>query len=339
MTFRRLRAVSALLPCLVGMPFAACAGTGGPPPESTEAELQAHYEDDAQSDARRREFQLVLMRLDQGMDSYASALNERGEARADQHALRLEKQLHDLVLDYGGTSYEVRDGEKVTLPGRVGDNYSRLKALAADGSNPDKQGIALAALGFSGDYEVLPLIVQGTLSSDPFLVDKAVMGLAVLRAPETPIGVLSGIVEQQKNDPESRAMAAWAIYRVQTAREDNTEICSLWRRYLTADRDRVTAAVVVTAVRGLGLNGDKKDADLVAGFLKSPVPLVRMAATIALGRMQAQEHWPELLDLLGPGEPEANVRLHARKALAALAGEVDYGYDVSAWRKVFERGQ
>ncbi|MEZ6037109.1 MAG: hypothetical protein R3F29_06490 [Planctomycetota bacterium] len=332
------RAVPTLLTSLLlGLPFAACAG--GPSPETTEADLQTHYEDAAAADRKRREFQLVLMRLDQGMDSYASAINERGEARADQHALRLEKQLRDLVLDYGGTSYDVRDGEVTTLPGRIGDNFSRLKALAADGSNPDKQAIALSALGFSGQYEVLPLILQGTLSDDPFLVDHAVFGLAVLRAPDTPIGVLAGIVEQQKNDPESRAMAAWAIYQVETAREDNTEICALWRRYLTTDRDKVTAAVQVTAIRGLGHNADKQDADLVAGFLKSPVPLVRMAVTIALGRMQAQSHWEQLLALIGPGEPEPNVRLHARKALAALAGNVDYGYDVAAWRKVFERGQ
>ena len=29
----------------------------------------------------------------------------------------------------------------------------------------------------------------------------------------------------------------------------------------------------------------------------------------------------------------------ARKALADLAGGKDYGYDVSAWRKVFDRGR
>ena len=39
-----------------------------------------------------------------------------------------------------------------------------------------------------------------------------------------------------------------------------------------------------------------------------------------------------------PSEAVPNVRLHARKALQALAGHVDYGYDVGAWRKAFERG-
>ena len=64
-----------------------------------------------------------------------------------------------------------------------------------------------------------------------------------------------------------------------------------------------------------------------------------MAAARALGRMNAQEHWRDLLALLKPAESVQNVRLHARKALAALAGNKDYGYDLAAWRKVFDRGE
>ena len=64
-----------------------------------------------------------------------------------------------------------------------------------------------------------------------------------------------------------------------------------------------------------------------------------MAAAVALGRMNAQDHWQDLLALLSPAETSQNVRLHASKALAELAGGVDHGYDVAAWRKTFDRGQ
>ena len=96
--------------------------------------------------------------------------------------------------------------------------------------------------------------------------------------------------------------------------------------------------VLVTAARGLGLAGDAANAALVAPLLKHPVPRIRMASALALGRMNAQEHWRELLALIEPAESVQNVRLHARKALAALAGNKDYGYDLAAWRKVFDRG-
>ncbi|MCK5945052.1 MAG: HEAT repeat domain-containing protein, partial [Planctomycetes bacterium] len=95
----------------------------------------------------------------------------------------------------------------------------------------------------------------------------------------------------------------------------------------------------VTAIRGLGLNGDATHADLIAPLLRHPVPRIRMSSALALGRMNAQQHWQDLLKLLEPQETVQNVRVHARKALAALAGNKDYGYDLAAWRKVFERGE
>ena len=133
--------------------------------------------------------------------------------------------------------------------------------------------------------------------------------------------------------------AAWALYRVQTASTNPDEIVQYWRRFLTTEKERMPPGVQVTAVRGLGLTGDAKHADLVAPLLRHPVPRLRMASALALGRMNAQDYWEELLQMLEPSESVQNVRLHARKALAALAGNKDYGYDLAAWRKVFDRGE
>ena len=332
------RASALLLAALTALPFAACSGTSGAVREPA-PDVEQRQRELAEEDARRRDFQAVLLQLDQGMDSYVQALANRGEPRADKQAEQLEKLIRDLVLDDGLRTF--RAGADGVRPPNAppGENYRRLQAVASDGSNPNQQAIALAALGFSGRREVMPLIVQGAMLSDPFVVDRAVLGLATLRAPDTPPGVLAAIVERAEHPEDGRVQAAWALYRIQGASPDPSEIVALWRRFLTSERDRMPPGVLMTAVRGLGLTGDDPHAELVASFLQSPVPRIRMSAALAIGRMNAQDHWQELLELLGPRETVQNVRLHARKALAALAGNEDYGYDVAAWRKVFERGR
>ena len=327
-----------LLPLAV-IALTACSTVPEPPAGEAAPGAEDAQRERERLDQRRRDFNAVLVRLDQAMDSYVQAMANRGELRADEQARRLEKLLRDLVLDSGGQSYTVQQGD-VEVAGSVpGGNYQRLVALAADGSRPEQQAIALAALGFSGRMEVMPKILQGAMLSDPFVVDRAVLGLAVLQSPDTKPGVLGAIVENDSHPEDGRVQAAWALYRIQEVLADQEPIVELWIRYLTTERQRMPAGVIVTAVRGLGLARDPAHADLVATFLKHPVPRVRMSAALALGRMNAQDHWQDLLNLLGSQETVQNVRLHARKALAALAGDRDYGYDVAAWQKVFDRGQ
>jgi hypothetical protein len=320
------------LAALVTLALTACstsdALTREPAPEvaARDADLQ-------QQDAQRRDFQAVLVRLDQAMDSYVRALANQGEARADSMAEKLEKLIRETVLDLDSTS---PDGKKRKTP--LGENFLRLQALAADGTYPDQQAIALAALGFSDRPEVMPLLVQGAMLDDPFRIDRAVLGLAMLRAPATPPGVLAAIVERPTHPEDGRVQAAWALYRIQSAAADMQPFVAIWLRYLTQEKDRLPAGVVMTALRGMGLVRTDEHAKVVAPFLSHNTPRVRMAAALALGRMNAQAHWQDLLALLGPQETVQNVRLHARIALAALAGNQDYGYDVAAWRKVFDRG-
>jgi len=283
-------------------------------------------------DGKRRDFRAILVRLDQSIDSYVAAMANQGEARADSQAERLYKIIHETVMDKGPML-----ARKEQQPLRPGETFEELKRLATNSEIPADQGLALAALGFSGQHDVMPTILQGTLLSDPFTIDCAVLGLAVLKAPDTPPGVFEAIFRNAKHPEEGRVQAAWGLYRVQTATEQVAPIAAIWRRAL-ADSAQLAAGVVVSAVRGLGLARIAQDGALVAPFLKHPTPRVRMAAALALGRMNAQDQWPALVEALGPQETVQNVRLHARKALAALAGGADHGYDVLAWRKTFDRG-
>jgi len=297
-------------------------------------ELARREQERVEKDTSRRRFEQVLIKLDQAMESYALALASQGDPRADKQADQLAKYLQGLVLDN-----EAMPAGADPNNYEVGANLRLLRGLAADSSEPRQQGIALAALGFSGRHEVANLIEQATMSDNPDVVDKAVFGLAILRAPGTLPGPLAAVVENPEHPEDGRVQAAWALYRIQTVSTNPAEIVKYWQRFLGSEKALMPPGVLVTAVRGLGLTGDDAYAALVAPLLRHPVPRLRMAAALALGRMNAQEHWRDLLALMEPAESVQNVRLHARKALAALAGNKDYGYDLAAWRKVFDRGE
>lgn len=318
-----------VLPLLL---FAACATSpsdlrkeAAPEEETRELDLQ-------RAEQRRRDFQMVLVKLDQGMESYCRSL-AAGSQRADDDAGKVYKLLHEMVLDIGPQVVT-----KGTLPREPGENYRRLQAAAADGSKPEEQKIALAALGFSGQPEMMPVILQGAQLADPSLVDKAVLGLAVLRAPTTPPGVLAAIAENPKLSSESRTQAAWALHEVQEVSQQPADIVAIWRRFLTEGKDTLPPGVLVQAVRGIGLSRDASQDTVILPFAKHPVAKIREATAVAIGRLNGQQHTEILIGMIGPQEPVPNVRLAARKALQELAGQADYGYDVAAWRKVFERG-
>lgn len=283
------------------------------------------------------EFNRVLVRLDQAIESYVKALSNRGDPRADSQIEKVGRLVHDLVVDEGAEGYQ---RGKPIWERKPGANFAKLKALAESGdpAQTGRRGVALAALGFSEHPEVMQILANGAMSDDSFVVDKAVLGLALLRAPDTPPGILAAIVEDDEHPRDGRVQAAWALYQLQTRVADPSPIVAIWHRFLE-QREQLPDAVLVQAVRGLGLTGDDSHADEVSPLLLHPMPRVRMATAIALGRMNAQDHWQDLLTLLEPSETVQNVRLHARKALMALAGNKDYGYDVRAWQKQFERGR
>lgn len=310
--------------------FAACASAE--PRREPAVEEADHARKMQEEDQKRRDVRAVLVRLDQAMDSYVQAISRQGEFRADATADRLYKLINETVLDRGA----YRPNQPRPAPG---ETLAMLKGRAVDGSNVDEQGIALAALGFSGQPEVMETILSGAQLGDPYLVDRAVLGLAVLQAPKTPPGVLEQIILRPTHPEDGRVQAAWALFRIQQTVEGASPFVAIWQRLLTEHRETLPGGVLVTAVRGLGFTRDAKHADLVASFLKHPTPRVKMAAALAIGRMKSQRHWEQLLALLDPQETVQNVRLAAVKALVELAGGVDHQYDVAAWRKTFDRGR
>ncbi|MEQ1633583.1 MAG: HEAT repeat domain-containing protein [Planctomycetota bacterium] len=267
-----------------------------------------------------KEFDKVLLQLDQALDIYVRAVSNAGIARYDTERDQLDRLLRQLV-----------SGQP------EGSNTHKLVALASDGSEPYFQGIALAALGFADRSDAMSVILQGAQLTDENLVDRAILGLAILRDPRTPPGVIARVVEDQKHNERGRIGAAWALVHLQENSLRSDEIVPVWLRVLEGDKDQ-HPLLLANALRGLGLTRDAKYAEDAAKFIGHPTPRVRMNAAVAIGRMNAQGQFEALLTLLGPGETVPNVRLAARKALQQLAGNVDRGYDVALWRREFERG-
>lgn len=311
-----MRSASALLlPFLLG----ACASApslpkGTPDPEHEQEAARLKAETAAPLDRTQ-----LLLDLEHAMYNYAQTLDNRGNTRADKQRLALDHFLRETVLRH----------------------YDELVAVAADGSIPANQGIAIAALGFApieANPRPMPLILQGLELRDKRLVDRAVFGLAVLQDPTTPPGPLMQIVDDADYSEASRTQAAWALHELQSVGCHVPEIIEFWSKVVARPPNAMPSGVLAQTVRGLGLSRDKAHAKAVAQLATHPVPWVRMMVAVALARMNAQEEIEALLAMLSPAETNANVRLYARTALRDLAGGTDRGYDVEAWRKVFDRG-
>lgn len=301
--------------------LAGCASSDPKKPQGKfDPELEAKEKKKLDSEASRNEFHAVLLQLDQALDGYVRAINNSGVPRYDTERDQLDRLLRQLV-----------SGKP------QGTNATKLMALATDGSEPYYQGIALAALGFCDRSDAMATILQGAQLEDEQLVDRAVLGLAILHDPRTPPGVVARVVENDKHNERGRIGAAWALIRLQENSLRADEIVPVWLRLLQGDKDQ-HPLLLANALRGLGFTRSPEHAALVAKYTSHPTPRVRMNAAIALGRMNAQAQYESLIAMLGPGETVENVRLAARKALQQLAGNVDRGYDIDLWRREFQRG-
>jgi HEAT repeat protein len=306
----------AILPLLL---LAACSGAPDAK-DQTKGEFDPSVEKDFQqveANAKRdRELPRILLQIDKALSGYAAALDQKGASTADRRAESLDRLLARLVRE----------------------NQSELLATATDSSVVANQGIALSALGFAEGKEVMPVLLGGAQSTDPFLVDRAIFGLAILMDPATPVGVIIKVVDDPKHRLEGRASAAWALYRLQAVTFEKEKLVAFWKQLAARPRTEVEPSILLQAIRGLGLTREPTDAALVANHLDHPTPKVREACAVALGRMNAQDQVSKLIDMLTPVETNPNVRLAARKALQALSGGADRGYEVDEWRKIFERG-
>ena len=298
--------------------LAACAGapssTTPTAEELTEAErAEFAAKRDAAASAAKTSQERVLILLDQTLDKYVQTRMRQGSPTHDNLATSLEKYLKTLVTE----------------------NYDVLLRTASDPTYPDNRAIAVGSLGFSHREDALDPLLNALRAETPIVVRNATLSLGVLASPHTPLAALAEVMENDLQDRLARVGASWALMQIQPALFEPEKILPIWVRILGRQIGEVDPEIVVHAVRSVGTFRKPELAPQLEKFVSHPDALVRAAAAVALGRSNHRPSYNALLALIGPAETNANVRLHARKALEALAGGVTRGYDVAEWRKVF----
>ncbi|MCC6670897.1 MAG: HEAT repeat domain-containing protein [Planctomycetes bacterium] len=303
---------------LLLLSLAACGGSPEPaaPDRSLEAQFQKDRTQRQETLLRQEDWQNVLMNLDKSLDRYATALLSAGNDRADRMVVSLE-------------TYLAQETKK---------HFADLVREADRDEFPGNRAIAAAALGFSQKPEALDPILNCLNDRDEAVVNNALLALGALRDPRTPVARLAEFVEDEKRPVKLRATASWTLMRLQLFVHQPDQVPPVWMRVLQRPVEATDPSILVHALRGLGLFRRKEYAAHIRPYLAHPTPLIRTAAALATGFCGDQASHKDLLVLLKASETNPNVRLTARKALQALAGGVDRGYDVEAWRQVFARG-
>jgi len=210
---------------------------------------------------------------------------------------------------------------------------ARLENQAISGP-PRNRGVASAALAFSGDSKVLPLILNNLKDDDKNVRANALLGLGVLADPDTPLTpIYDAVSEPDVTDAVVANGAFAALELARILREDPSgNLSSILGPMLTNSR----AAIRAQAATGLGLIRAShllpKLNDLV---LSDADPSVRTAAAFSLGEIGAPGSADPLIRAL---EDKDKVTAGtARGALAKIFG-TDHGPDPESWREAQKKG-
>ncbi|MHC4516306.1 MAG: HEAT repeat domain-containing protein [Planctomycetota bacterium] len=304
----------------------ACATTE---PQKGEFDLAYEKEQQAKRDRLRMQRLVpkaigeVLLDLNTLLWDYFEARKAPGNARVESHIVVVRKALRQTVAV----------------------NFARIVIAAEDPEYGSNRAVALAALGFAERREqraqALTPLLNGLNSPEQKLVSNACLGLGELKDSRTPPTILADLLLDTTKDKTTRLNACWALTQLHEGYSgaESKQLLAVWLRILRKpDQEKLVDPEILTpVVRGLGLFRNPDHARVVEPFTTHPIPSVRRNAAIALGRMGNQKSHTVLLRMLGPAEKNANVRLAARKALQALAGNIDGGYDVQKWKRLFAR--
>ncbi len=212
---------------------------------------------------------------------------------------------------------------------KVADHRALLEDQAISGA-PRNRGIASAALGFSGDPSVLPLLLNNVSSDDAEVVAKSLMALGVLSAEETAIGPMADAIDRHRDDREVVRNGAFSLFQLAagTRRDPDGALSSA----LLGLVDDAEGPVRAQALLGLGLVRANQALPTISDHLAAdPDPSVRTAAAYALGQIGAQASTASLV--AGLNDPDSYTAGAARAALTRIHGR-DLGPDAASWRPV-----
>lgn len=211
----------------------------------------------------------------------------------------------------------------------VAKNRDLLENQAISGASRNR-AISLAALGFSGDFQVTPLLLNGVSSHDPEVMAKSLLGLGVLSNPETSMAPIHAAVTGPYADEEILSNAAFAMFQIaiQTRNDVDGTMTSALLPLLNAPDPSVRSQATLS----LGLIRASIALPTITDLLGGDIsPDVRTAAAFALGQIGSQGSTLPLIGALkDPSEITAGA---ARAALVRIHGR-DMGPDGDSWTSV-----
>ncbi len=195
---------------------------------------------------------------------------------------------------------------------------------------PRFQGIASAALGFSGDESVLPMLHNNLGNDDPVVVAKTLLGLGVMSSPNTAIAPIEDAITRHGSDAEVAENAAFCLFQLGfTNYSDDSGVMSAILISLASNASPTVRAQSILALGLIAANqclGDITNA--LSGDTSSEV---RAAAAWSLGRIGANSSTVALVSALS--DPDALTAGVARASLAHIHGR-DLGPDPESWLPV-----
>lgn len=215
----------------------------------------------------------------------------------------------------------------------LGAVVARHRALLEDqciSGGPRNRGIATAALGFSGDAAVLPLLMSNAADADPEIAAKALLAAGVLAARETPIAPLHAAVMRPDATEGMIQNAAFALFQIaeRTRADPDGSMESAFLELLRSP----DALVRAQSALGLGLVRATASVPQITDLLEAdPLPAVRTAAAWSLGLIGMRGSTAPLMRALA--DPDEVTAGTARGALARIHGK-DHGPAAASWKVV-----
>lgn len=217
----------------------------------------------------------------------------------------------------------------VALGAVVAKNRALLEEQCIGGV-PRNRGIATAALGFSGDPAVLPLLMNNAADPDVEIAAKALLAAGVLASPETPLAPLHNAAIRPDASEAMVRNAAFALFQIaeKTRVDQNGGLAMAFLDLLRAPDEQARAQSAL----GLGLIRASAALPEITDLLAAdPTPGVRTAAAWALGQIGLRASTSALIRALS--DPDQITAGTARGALVRIHGR-DYGASPAAWKSV-----
>jgi hypothetical protein len=243
----------------------------------------------------------------------------------------LLQQWNDAMLKPETTRiHALRVGLELEIAKRVKERFDELRR-ELETSNVERNRVILAAaLGFVKEPQALNPLINALNDPSPSVREEALLGLAQLADPNTPIPMIVSRMEGDSSDAE-RVNASLCLKRLAESRIELSKALPALRRGLNARNP----AVRVHCAAALGELRDAEATPQLLAMLHDDRQLAAAAAANALGKIGDLKTVPQLIEALSA--PDYAVRDEAHGALKKMNYGEDLGSEPGPWLRWKEK--